>query len=85
MNHSNRARQNMTKQIKSQLEFYQRDLEHERSSLRKAKSYLKYNLPGVKSMVSQHERGVRKTLADIEALKIRIKRRQRSNEIYNIL
>ena len=85
MEHSVRAKTNMTKQLKAQLEFYKQDLEHERDALRKAKSYLKYNLPGVKSMVSQHDRGVRKTLADIEILKIRIRKRQRNNEIYKIL
>jgi len=85
MNRSNRAKTNMTKQLKAQLGFYIRDLQYERASLRKAKSYLKWNLPGVKSMVSQHERGVRKTLADIETLKIRIRKRQRNGEIYKII
>lgn len=85
MYHSNRAKQNMTKQLKAQLGFYQRDLENERASLRKAKSYLKWNLPGVKSMVAQHERGVRKTLLDLENLKIRIRKRQRNGEIYKII
>lgn len=85
MDHSNRAKTNMTNQLKAQLGFYKKDLEHERVSLRKAKSYLKWNLPGVKSMVSQHKRGVRKTLADIENLKIRIRKRQRNGEIYKII
>ena len=85
MEHSHRAIQNMTNQLEAQLEFYEEDLQHERASLKKAKSYLKYNLPGVKSMVSQHERGVRKTLTDIENLKIRIRKRQRNGEIYKIL
>jgi len=74
----------MTNQLKAQLGFYIRDLQHERTSLRKAKSYLKWNLPGVRSMISQHERGVRKTLVDIENLKIRIRKRQRNGEIYTI-
>ena len=85
MYHSNRAKTNMTNQLKAQLGFYKKDLENERDSLRKAKSYLKWNLPGVKSMVSQHERGVRKTLTDIENLKIRIRKRQRNGEIYKII
>jgi len=85
MEHSNRAKKNMTNQLKAQLGFYQRDLENERASLRKAKSYLKWNLPGIKSMVAQHERGVRKTLLDIENLKIRIRKRQRNQEIYKII
>lgn len=85
MEHSVRAKKNMTNQLKAQLGFYMKDLEHERASLVKAKSYLKWNLPGVKSMVSQHMRGVRKTLADIENLKIRIRKRQRNGRIYKIL
>lgn len=85
MDHSNRAKTNMTNQLKKQLEFYQNDLIHEREALAKAKSYLKYNLPGIKSMLSQHERGVKKTLVDIENLKIRIKRREKNGEIFKII
>jgi len=85
MVYSNRAKTNMTNQLKAQLGFYLRDLENERVSLKKAKSYLKWNLPGVKSMVSAHERGVRKTLVDIENLKMRIRKRQRNGQIFKIL
>lgn len=85
MDHSDRAKTNMTNQLKKQLEFYYNDLKHERAALAKAKSYLKYNLPGVKSMISQHERGVKKTLLDIENLKIRIKKRQVNGECFNII
>ncbi len=84
MQHSHRAKPNLTDQLKAQLRFLQKDLEHEKKSLTKAKSYQKWNLPGVKSMVSQHERGVKKTIADIERLKIRIKRRYQNGEIYKI-
>lgn len=85
MIHSKRAKTNLTNQLKAQLGFYLRDLSYERASLKKAKSYLKWNLPGVKSMVSAHERGVKKTLADIECMKIRIRKRQRNNQCYKIL
>ena len=85
MKYSKRAKQNMTNQLKAQLGFYLRDLQHERKSLRKAKSYLKWNLPGVKSMISQHQRGVKKTKADIEDLKIRIRKRYKRGEIFQIL
>ena len=74
MMYSHRAKTNMTNQLKAQLGFYLKDLEHERDSLRKAKS-----------MISQHERGVKKTLTDIENITIRIKRRQKNGEIYKIL
>jgi len=85
MEHSIRSKTNMTNQLKKQLEFYYNDLKHERAALSKAMSYLKYNLPGVKSMITQHKRGVKKTLYDIENLKIRIKKRQRNGEINKIL
>ncbi len=85
MRHSNWAKRNMTNQLKSQLGFYYVDLQHEKNSLRKAKSYLKYNLPGVKSMVLQHQRGVRKTLKDIKNMKIRIRKRQKNGQCYKIL
>lgn len=68
--YSHRAKQNMTIQLKEQLLFLQLDLKHERVALRRAKSFLKYNLPGAKSMILQHERGVKKTLTDIERIKI---------------
>ena len=45
MDHSHRAKQNMTDQLKAQLGFLQKDLEHEKKSLAKAKSYQKWNLP----------------------------------------
>jgi len=80
-----RAKQNMTNQLKAQLGFYKRDLEHEQKSLRKARSYLRWNLPGVKSMVSAHERGIRKTMTDIDNLKIRIRKRQRNGQCFRIL
>ena len=85
MYHSHRAKQNMTNQLKAQLGFYLKDLENERKSLAKAKSYKKWNLPGISAMISQHERGVRKTLTDIERMKIRINRRYTNGEIYKIL
>ncbi len=85
MEHSVRAKTNMTNQLKKQLEFYQDDLIRERAALAKAKTFLKYNLPGIKSMISQHERGVKKTLTDIDNLKIRIKRRQKNGEIFKII
>lgn len=85
MIHSYRAKTNITNQLKAQLGFYQRDLAHERASLKKARSYLRWNLPGVKSMVRQHQVGVNKTLKDIHNLKRRIRMRQRNGQIYKIL
>ncbi len=84
MIHSDRAKQNMTDQLKAQMKFYEDDLKHEREALAKAQSYLKYNLPGVKSMISQHERGVKKTIVDIENLKVRIKKRLANGECFEI-
>ncbi len=85
MGHSERARTNMTKQLKAQLGFLHKDLEYEKASLAKAQSYLKWNLPGVKSMINRHNAGVNKTLKDITTLEARIKRRQDNGECYIIL
>ncbi len=84
---SDRAKQNLTDQLKAQLGFYQRDLKNERASLKKAKSYIRrgWSNPGLKAMVAQHERGVRKTLTDIQRMKIRIRMRQNNREIFKIL
>lgn len=75
----------MTNQLKAQLGFYLRDLQNERASLKKARSYAKWPHPGIKSMISQHKRGVKKSLKDIRNMKIRIRERQRNGEIFQIL
>ena len=85
MDHSKRAKKTLTEELKAQLGFLERDLEHEKSSLAKAKSYLKWDLPGTKNMVRRHESGVRQTLNDLRILKIRIKRRQKNGECFKIL
>ena len=71
MEHSVRAKTNMTKQLKAQFAFYKKDLEHEQTALKKAKSYLKYNLPGVKSMIYQHRR-TQRTRAHVLRLQVRL-------------
>ena len=83
--HSARAMANMTKQLKAQLKFLQDDLKHEGKSLVKAKSFLKFNLPGTKSMIRKHEMGIRKTKQDLELLTKRIKRYQKEGKINKIL
>jgi len=85
MKHSDRARANMTKQLRAQLQFLKRDLRSEQIALQKAKTFLKYPLPGVKSMVRRHELGVKKTKQDIINLKKRIRMRQRKGQINKIL
>ena len=85
MKHSSRAKQNMTNQLKGMLVAMQENLKGKRIALKKAKSYAKYNLPGTKSMVSAEERGIEKVLADIESLKIRIRKRYKRGEIFKIL
>ncbi len=85
MGHSERAKVNMTNQLKAQLGFLHKDLEYEKASLAKALTYVKWNLPGVKSMINRHQTGVDKTLKDIATLKIRIKRREENGECFTIL
>ncbi len=85
MGRSDRSKQGLTDQLKAQLGFLERDLEHEKSSLAKAKSYLKWNLPGTKTMVRRHESGVKKTLNDLRLLKIRIRKREKNGKCFKIL
>ncbi len=81
MEHSARAVAGMTAQIKAQWKFLQNDLNHEKKSLEKAKSFTKYNLPGTKTMIKRHESGVKKTQTDIAALKKRIQRLVKEGKI----
>ena len=85
MKRSDRAKQGLTNELKAQLGFLERDLEHEKSSLAKAKSYLKWNLPGTKTMVRRHKSGVKQTLNDLRLLKIRIRKREKNGECFKIL
>ena len=82
--HSKRAKQNFTLQLKEQMLFLQQDLKHEREALKRVQRFVWWGLPGTKSMIAQHERGVKKTLTDIARMKIRIKRRYSNGEIYKI-
>lgn len=83
--HSARAMANMTSQLKAQLKFLQDDLKNEEKSLKKAKSFLKFNLPGTKKMIQRHEAGVRQTKRDLEQIKNRIKKYQKEGKINKIL
>ena len=85
MEHSKRAKKTLTEELKAQLGFLEKDLEHEKASLAKAKSYLKWDLPGTRRMVSRHQSGVRQTENDLRQLKIRIKRREKNGECFKIL
>ena len=85
LQHSERARRNMTNQLKAQLKFLQEDLKNEEKGLAKAKSFAKYPLPGIKQMISRHETGVRKTKLDLTQIKNRIKRYQKEGKINKIL
>lgn len=85
LQHSERAKKNMTLQIAGMLKFLQNDLKGEVRGLEKAKTFLKYNLPGTKQMIARHEAGVRKTKRDIAQITKRIKRLQREGKINKIL
>jgi len=85
MVYSKRAKANMTKQLRAQLQFLRRDLRSEQIALQKAKTFLKYNLPGVKKMVRVHKIGVKRTKADIRLISARIRMRQRNGQINKIL
>lgn len=83
--HSARAKANMTSQLKSQLKFLQDDLKNEEKALSKAKSFKKYNLPGTSKMILRHEAGVRQTKKDLELIKNRIRKYYEEGKINKIL
>ena len=85
LQHSERAKKNMTSQIAGMLKFLQDDLKGEEKGLAKAKTFLKYDLPGIKQMIARHEAGVRKTKRDIAQITKRIKRLQKEGKINKIL
>jgi len=85
LQHSERAKKNMTSQITGMLKFLQDDLKGEEKGLAKAKTFLKYDLPGIKQMIARHEAGVRKTKRDIAQITKRIKRLQKEGKINKIL
>lgn len=85
MKYSHRAKVNMTNQLRGYLRLLHQDLASETMALKKARTFLKYKTPGVKSMVSRHAAGVRKTKRDIKLISARIRMRQRKDQIYKIL
>ena len=85
MKYSKRAIDNMTAQLKAQLKFLQEDLVNEEKGLKKAKTFSKYKLPGIKQMIRRHEAGVRKTKRDLTMISNRIKRYQKQGKINKIL
>ncbi len=85
LQHSERAKKNTTSQIMGMLKFLQNDLKGEEKGLKKAKTFLKYDLPGTKQMIARHEAGVKKTKRDIVHITKRIKRLQKEGKINKIL
>ena len=85
MEHSVRAITNMTNQLKAQLKFLETDLRNEEKTLKKAKTFVKFNLPGVRSMILRHEAGVRQTKRDLKQIKNRIRKYQKEGKINKIL
>lgn len=84
LSHSARAVRNTTYQVKTQLQFLRGNLANKRVELKKAQKFLKYNLPGTKSMIAQHERGIKKVEEDIRNMKIRIDKMYRQGKIYRV-
>ena len=85
MQHSKRALANMTSQMRGILKFLENDLKNEKLALKKAKTFLKYNLPGTKTMIRHHQNGVKKTMKDIRNHKKLIRKYQIQGKINKIL
>ena len=52
---------------------------------KKAKTFVKFDLPGVRSMILRHEAGVRQTKRDLKQIKNRIRKDQKEGKINKIL
>jgi len=85
MKHSDRGKTNMTNQLRGHLRLLYQDLANETAALKKARTFLRYKLPGVKTMVRRHEAGIKKTKKDLKLISTRIRMRQRNGQIYKIL
>ena len=83
--HSNRAKQNMTRQLKSRLSFFQNTLRERQKTVSKIRTYAKYNLPGYNQTLSRELSGIDKVKKDISNLKVLILRRQKNGKINKVL
>ena len=85
LKHSNRARDNMTKQLKAQLKFYQECvLEHEKT-LKKVKAFAKWKLPGYQFELKRAQDGLTVVKKKLVGCKKRIKILQSTGKINKIL
>jgi len=85
MKRSNRAKSNMTKQLKGRLTFLKSILLEKQKTLAKIRKFARCHLPGYSQMLRAEYAGVSKVKKDITQLKILIRRRQRNNECNKIL
>ena len=85
MKHSERAKQGTTSAIKARLSFLQNTLKEREKTVKKIKSYAKYNLPGYKTTLSRELAGITKLKKDLSNLKVLIRRRQRLGQIFRVL
>ena len=85
MKHSDRARRGLTTALRAQLKQAESVVASRRAELKKARTYLKYNLPGTKSAIRNCTNGVRTTLRQLTSVKNRIRKRQRLGQCYKIL
>lgn len=85
LEHSEESKENMTKQMQSQIDFQAETLHERKKTVEKIKSYEKYNLPGFADELKKEEDGVTITQQKINTLQIEISRRLANGEINQVL
>lgn len=83
-NHSDRAKKNMTSQMKSQLDFLENNLVDKQKSLDRNKKWFS-KLPGFKWTINNQIQGLIKVRKDIDELKSQIIQMQKDGKINVII
>ena len=89
MNYSDRAKQNMTNQMKAQLRFLQNNLAKKQKRLDKTKRWLNHKyyskLPGLKWTLQRQLNGTNKVRKDIDMMTERIITMEKEGKIFPII
>jgi len=81
---ADRARQNMTGQLRARLSFYKTNLANKERELKQAKGFVG-RLPNALKMVEMKRKGVEKSKLDLKNCKARIRKLQREGKINKIV
>lgn len=84
MSHSDRAKNNMTNQMRGQLEFLENNLKKKEKRLARNRKFFG-RLPGFRWTIKRQLRGVLKVIKDIDTIKSQIIQMQKDDKIFVII